>query len=320
MSTLTFHTKDYGESPLPLHNVTLINSFEQIIPCLTTNGYWQGTSPHDVSVTDISFLPSAVVQTGDIMINTTVKNQGTLAEVLNVSVYVDSMQVAMQSVSLDPDFSAVVPFIWNTTGFSKGDYLIMASIAPVEGELDLVDNNRTADTLAAVLVAGHDIAIVSSELSKSVVGYGYNVSLTVRVGNYGIYAETFYVAAFAYETLIGKHVLTLDSAEKADLLFVIDTSSMAKGNYSVSAIADIVLGETFTSDNTGNGGWFFVTIPGDVNGDGAVNIIDAIILSNAFYSVPGYTSWNPNADINGNNAVNILDAIILSNYFLQHYP
>jgi len=63
-----------------------------------------------------------------------------------------------------------------------------------------------------------------------------------------------------------------------------------------------------------------VGIPGDLNGDGTVNILDAIILSNAFGSTPGSTNWNPNAELNGDNTVNILDAILLSNNFGTTIP
>lgn len=61
-------------------------------------------------------------------------------------------------------------------------------------------------------------------------------------------------------------------------------------------------------------------IPGDVNHDGTVNILDSILVSNAFLSTPGSPNWNLNADINGDNVVNILDSIIQSNHFLEHYP
>ena len=54
---------------------------------------------------------------------------------------------------------------------------------------------------------------------------------------------------------------------------------------------------------------------GDINGDGTVNILDAILLSRAYNSQPGSPNWNPNADINGDGVVNILDAIILSNNY-----
>jgi PKD repeat protein len=57
------------------------------------------------------------------------------------------------------------------------------------------------------------------------------------------------------------------------------------------------------------------TLIGDINGDGIVNILDAILLSNAFNTKPGDQYWNPKADLNGDGTVNILDAIILSNDF-----
>jgi hypothetical protein len=63
-----------------------------------------------------------------------------------------------------------------------------------------------------------------------------------------------------------------------------------------------------------------VSILGDVNGDGTVNILDAITLGNAFLAAPSSSNWNANADVNGDNVVNILDAIILANHFLEHYP
>jgi hypothetical protein len=50
-------------------------------------------------------------------------------------------------------------------------------------------------------------------------------------------------------------------------------------------------------------------IPGDVNGDGSVNILDYTLLSNAF------GTSNPDADFNSDGIVNILDFQILSNNF-----
>jgi hypothetical protein len=68
------------------------------------------------------------------------------------------------------------------------------------------------------------------------------------------------------------------------------------------------------------GGTVYVGIPGDLNGDGTVDIYDAIILAGAFNSSPSSTNWNANADINGDGTVDIYDAIILSAHFGQHYP
>jgi parallel beta-helix repeat protein len=63
----------------------------------------------------------------------------------------------------------------------------------------------------------------------------------------------------------------------------------------------------------------WVRLPGDLNGDGAVDIYDAILLAGAYNSTPGKANWNPNADINGDNIVDIYDAILLANHYGQHY-
>jgi hypothetical protein len=60
--------------------------------------------------------------------------------------------------------------------------------------------------------------------------------------------------------------------------------------------------------------------PGDINGDGTVDIYDAIILAGAFNSMLGSPNWNPNADINGDGWVDIYDAIILAGHYNQHIP
>jgi parallel beta-helix repeat protein len=53
----------------------------------------------------------------------------------------------------------------------------------------------------------------------------------------------------------------------------------------------------------------------DFNGDGTVNILDAIRLASVFGSKPGDPYWNPIIDINQDGSVNILDAIILAGHF-----
>ncbi len=59
----------------------------------------------------------------------------------------------------------------------------------------------------------------------------------------------------------------------------------------------------------------YYLITGDINGDGRVDILDAISLSNVFLKELGQPGFNPAADINQDGVVNILDAILLANNF-----
>lgn len=51
---------------------------------------------------------------------------------------------------------------------------------------------------------------------------------------------------------------------------------------------------------------------GDINGDGVVDIYDALVLGSAFGSTPRVSNWNPKADLNNDGVVDIFDSIILA--------
>jgi len=166
----------------------------------------------------------------------------------------------------------------------------------------------------------HDVGIMDYAVSKTVVGRGYTLSLEVKILNYGVYDEHFLVTAYANTSTAGAQELTLIKSNSIILTLTWNTSSFAYGNYTVNAQAESVLNETNTADNILCCGTVYVGIPGDVNGDGGVDIYDAIVISNSFMSTSGSRKWNANANINGDNIVDIYDAIILANHYNQHYP
>lgn len=56
-------------------------------------------------------------------------------------------------------------------------------------------------------------------------------------------------------------------------------------------------------------------VPGDINGDGCVNLADLGILLAAWNSFPGDPNWNPDADIDGDGHVHLGDlGILLANW------
>ncbi|MGA3193022.1 MAG: cohesin domain-containing protein [Candidatus Bathyarchaeia archaeon] len=320
LATLTFNVKGAGQSSLDLYSATLVNGDPNNptdIPCQVVGGHAYFSSPHDVAVNDVEVSPTTVPIGTLVGINVTVRNLGGFDEDFNVTVYANSQVIGVQSVLLTVGSSANLTFTWNTASFGKGDYNISASVTLAPGEVNTGNNTGTANTQVTLLILGHDVAVVSVKPIKTAVGQSYNMSIEVTVKNYGVFSETFNVTAYANTTIVGKQTVNLTSGAKADLLFVKSTMSMIKGKYNVSATADPVPGETNLSDNSGVGGWVVVAIPGDLNADGIVNILDAVLLSNAFFSVPGTSNWNANADINGDNVVNILDAIALANNFGQ---
>jgi hypothetical protein len=129
------------------------------------------------------------------------------------------------------------------------------------------------------------------------------------------------VTIYAGTTVIGEiSNVTLLDGNSAIVAFTWDTAGFAKGNYTISACVCALQGETNTSDNTLTGGFVFITIPADINGDHNVNFLDAIMLGMAFGSQPTSPNWNPNADLNCDYTINYLDTITLGVYFGKADP
>lgn len=164
----------------------------------------------------------------------------------------------------------------------------------------------------------HDVAVTNLTSPKTVICQGYCGNLTVTVQNQGNFTETFNVTAYANTTAIQTETLTLTSQSSTTLTFTWNTAGFAKGNYTISAYAWPVPGETDTADNTFIDGWVYVGIPGDINVDGFVELMDFYCASSAFGSKPGDPNWNPNADINDDEFVELMDFFIISQHFGEH--
>ncbi len=58
-----------------------------------------------------------------------------------------------------------------------------------------------------------------------------------------------------------------------------------------------------------------VTIVGDINGDGKVDIFDVIALGRSFGTTLSNPNFNPNADLNADGTVDLFDAALLAANF-----
>lgn len=112
----------------------------------------------------------------------------------------------------------------------------------------------------------HDTAVTNVTSAKTVVCQGYCANINVTVENQGEVAESFNVTTYANTTLIETIEVTLPSGNFTTITFRWNTTDFAKGNYTISAYAEPVPGETDTADNNFTDGWIIVAMVGDITG------------------------------------------------------
>ncbi|MEM3697926.1 MAG: M14 family zinc carboxypeptidase, partial [Candidatus Bathyarchaeia archaeon] len=144
---------------------------------------------------------------------------------------------------------------------------------------------------------------------KTIVGQGYTINITVTVANKGEFTETFNVTLYANTTEIETKEITLESGASKTLTFTWNTTDYAKGNYTISAYAWPVLGETDTVDNTFTDGWVIVSVKGDITGpegypDGICDMRDIYGLVLRYMRPDRY---DPNWDINDDGVIDMKD-------------
>jgi len=157
------------------------------------------------------------------------------------------------------------------------------------------------------------------------VGQNLNMTISVTVANTGDFNESS-VSITAYATptpppsiTIATTTISLNAGASITVTFAWNATG-PYGNYTISATAGPVAGETNTGDNTRSDGTVLITIPGDINGDFNVSLADLVLLANAYGSMPGGPKWNPNADLNGDGVVGLQDLVIMANHYGQHNP
>ena len=164
----------------------------------------------------------------------------------------------------------------------------------------------------------HDITIVDVAPSASKAYAGNLVNITVRVKNNGGAAETFNVIAYYDSNVIEMQTVTdlIAGAEK-NLTFSWNTADVTPcNNYTIRVEASVVPDEIDTYDNVYVDGAVKIKIPGDVNGDGEVNLEDLMLIARALGTDPRYppgtdwNQWNPDCDFNSDNKVDAYDLLV----------
>jgi parallel beta-helix repeat protein len=141
--------------------------------------------------------------------------------------------------------------------------------------------------------------------SKTIVGQGYSLNGTFTVANLGDLTETLNVTVYANTIAIATQRFTLAIGNSTIITFAWNTKGFAYGSYTISANVTIT-GEMTTGFVYGT---VKVTIPGDVNGDGIVNIKDGALIGEYWgMTVPPAPA---NVDVGGFGVINIRDGAIV---------
>ena len=95
------------------------------------------------------------------------------------------------------------------------------------------------------------------------------------------------------------------------------------GNITIGGLGagshDIVVYVNDTVGKEGSDAISFTLRPGDITGDGIVDIWDLVDLADAYLSHPGDTNWNQCADLNCDGTIDIWDLVILADNYLNKY-
>jgi parallel beta-helix repeat protein len=166
----------------------------------------------------------------------------------------------------------------------------------------------------------HNLAISNVKSAKGVVGEGYELKINITVANEGDFTETFNVTLYANTTASQTKTITLSSGNSTAITFTWNTTDFALGNYTISAYSEPVSGETYTADNTFIYGTTTVTIPGDVDGDFNVTILDVVKITCIYALKQGDPGFNPSSDIDNDGNITILDVVICTSHYAQKYP
>jgi hypothetical protein len=273
---------------------------------------------HDVNVTNLEVQSYA--RLGDtLLINATVKNEGDYAEVANVTVrYVgthNSSLIDYEIMELTQGQSKTAYFTWSTTGVMAGLYQIKAE-ASISVDNDLGDNL----VVESVILQTHDVEVTSiAAPSHGYANSSVSIDVTVKNAFWG-FREAVNVTLEYDSVLIGfNDTIDLSVGSSITVSFTWYTTSLTLGsNYNLTANA-IVLVSAYNptgvdddpTDNTLDDVEVFITIAGDVDGNGTVDNSDLSKLSEAYGSEPGDSNWNLYCDFNGDDKVDILDVASL---------
>jgi hypothetical protein len=278
---------------VPLTNASGIASISFRIPHPTSEipeevifGTWFATAAVDIAgervVDTLTFRVGWIVEILSIeTIDTNLKPKTHFAKGTCVGVKLHMRNIAMFSRIVNLVVTAYdnisVPFdsiIWNEFTVEPGETYIYAycflniSEQATIGDAKLIATAynpqlEIPEAFTKFVITSRNIAVVNVTVSSIDVIAGQIVNVTVTVTNRGDETESFSVNAYYGTFLINQtfRVESLSPNQNRSFTFVWNTTYVPAGSYTIKAVADTLLGETETSDNTFVDGAVIVRAP-----------------------------------------------------------
>ena len=348
LAQISFHVQAFGGTALHLYGVQLIDSFGQLLPYTTADGSFDNVLLAKLAIDPPQIIDPTLVPPATFMINVTIADvRGLYGYQFNLTFNPNiliCLQDQIQDVLNETHWSPNLNIVDNLNGYIFINVTYYPPAVPLDvnsptplvtikfrvkaiggTNLTLTDTHLVDSTGEPITHEDHngyfqslivDIGVLAVSASPGAILKGKSTNVTVTVTNEGNSTQSFSLNIYFNATLmVTMNITSLVANTNATVTVAVNTSTIIWGKYVLSAEVPPLPYETHTADNNLTDGIVTVNVPGDLNGDGVVNILDAILMSLAYGSTPGAPNWNPDADLNGDNVVNILDAILLGNYF-----
>ncbi|HYY47333.1 MAG TPA: PKD domain-containing protein [Thermoplasmata archaeon] len=132
---------------------------------------------NDVAVTAAQVDRRTTVVGTFVNVTGTIQNQGDSAQTVQVNASAGSRSLGPKSVTLQVNESKSVWFIWDTSADPPGTYPITVWAAPLPGETDLADNNRSAGSVTLLAPGTLKVQASADTLATDV---GFSIRFTCK--------------------------------------------------------------------------------------------------------------------------------------------
>jgi len=348
LAIIEFHVKGMGACDLHLYETVLSDQTGQPLPHGTIDGFFNNALLTTLYVDPPSIIDPNLIPPATFTINITIASVENLygykfnltynTEVLTCLIVVINRVLNETNFTPRIIVDDEVGFVWvnvtyrspakpittyppaalvtltfqiDTMGCSVLDLHDTSLVDPVGNPIPHEVNDGTVCSLI------RDVAIINVTRSVTEAYAGKVVKINVTAENKGNMSETFDVKAYYDDHLIGT-LAVVDLAPKENVTKVFDWNTTGVPpchNYTVKAEAVAVPDEIDLTNNIYIDGTVKIKLPGDLNGDGKVDMLDIAIIAKAFGSWPGHPRWNPAADITEDGIVDMRDVGLAAKNF-----